>query len=479
VAVSADARIQELVMFLRRLRLSNIRSIAELDMNFETPKGGGRPWTFILGENGAGKSTILRAIALALAGSEALPEVLGDHDWWIREGCADASIDVEIATSKNERRHARLSFTRGSSTLRFLTDNTTSLETLDSALAHASRNYFVVGYGVSRRAPSDNKGPNSITNSSYRANRAQNIATLFSSSATLVSLEQWAIDLDYRRGDSGLAIVRKALDTLLPDVTFNGVDKEHRRLRFKTPDGVLPLELLSDGYQAMAAWCGDLLYRITETFANHKNALSARGLLLIDELDLHLHPVWQRQLVSFLRSTLPNFQFVTTTHSPLTVHQAGEGELFILQRPSDSEPSRLRSFDGAPNKFMVHQLIQSPIFGLETLDSPQTARVRRELRVLKGLPASDRPKVAKSVTIKPGDTAQKRAAQIRSRERELADVPDWRSVPKYLEPTNKLLELIATELAHGKAAAGRDPVKRIADSAATNAERGDRGASEG
>jgi hypothetical protein len=460
-------------MFLRRLRLTNIRSIEALDMSFETGSGAARPWTFVLGENGAGKSTVLRAIALALAGSEALPEVLGDHDWWIREGRNDATIEVEVATSKNERRTARLTFVRGSSTLRFLTDNAATLETLDGALAHASRNYFVVGYGVSRRAPSDGKGPSSITNSSYRANRAQNIATLFSSAATLVSLEQWAIDLDYRRGGEGLKIVHQALDTLLPNVQFDGVDKERRRLRFKTPDGVLPLELLSDGYQAMAAWCGDLLYRITETFANHKNALSARGLLLIDELDLHLHPVWQRQLVTFLRSTLPNFQFVTTTHSPLTVHQAGEGELFILKRPDESSPSQLTQFEGAPNKFMLHQLIQSPMFGLETLDSPQTAKVRRELRFLKGLPTGDRASPAKSVDIEPGDTPRKRAAQIRSRERELADVADWREVPKYLEPTNRLLERIANELLQGKGSEGGSAIKRVASAAVASAEGGD------
>ncbi len=455
-------------MFLRRLRLTNIRSIAELDMSFETGKSAARPWTFVLGENGAGKSTVLRAIALALAGSEALPEVLGDHDWWIREGESEGSIQVEIATSKDERRTACLRFVRGATTLRFLTDNATTLEALDNALAHAARNYFVVGYGVSRRAPADNKSPHSITSVSYRASRAQNIATLFSSGAALVSLEQWAMDLDYRRGGAGLEIVRRALDTLLPNVTFDGVDKERRGLRFKTADGVLPLELLSDGYQAMAAWCGDLLYRITETFANHKNALAARGLLLIDELDLHLHPVWQRQLVTFLRTTLPNFQFVTTTHSPLTVHQAGEGELFLLRRPEESAPARLSQFEGAPNKFMLHQLIQSPIFGLDTLDSPQTAKVRRELRVLKGLPASDRASIAKSVDITPGNTASKLAAQIRARERELADVADWRDVPKYLEPTNKLLERIAAELGQGKEGKGGDALKRVTRAAAAD-----------
>ena len=59
----------------------------------------------------------------------------------------------------------------------------------------------------------------------------QNVSTLFTGSATLVSLEQWAIDLDYRRGTRGLEVVRRALDSLLPDVRFEGIDKERRRLQ--------------------------------------------------------------------------------------------------------------------------------------------------------------------------------------------------------------------------------------------------------
>lgn len=245
-------------MFLRRLRLHNIRSIASLDMSFESGTDTARPWTFLLGENGASKSTILRCIALALAGSESLPEILGEHDWWIRTGEQEASIEVEITTAKGDRRNARLEFKRGSGTLSFLTQNKHTLEELDAALAHPARNYFVVGYGVNRRIAPEGSHQFSVSSSMYRTTRSQNMATLFASSASLVSLEQWAIDLDYRQGEKGLNLVRVALDSLLPGVRFAGIDKQNRRLRFDTPDGTLPLNLLSDGYQAMAAWCGDL-----------------------------------------------------------------------------------------------------------------------------------------------------------------------------------------------------------------------------
>lgn len=426
-------------------------------MSFETEKEAARQWTILLGENGAGKSTILRSIALVLAGSKGLTEVIGDHDSWIRSGAADAEIEVQLSTARKDRRTVRIGFRRGASTIDFIDANRVALEELDRALAHAERNYFVVGYGVNRRAQAEGGQqfvvPNPVFN---RQSRSQNFLSLFTPGAPLVSLEQWVIDLDYREGEAGIEVVRTAFDKLLPDVRFAGIDKRNRRLRFDTPDGILPLELLSDGYQAMAAWCGDLLFRITETFSNYKDALSARGLLLIDEVDLHLHPVWQRHLLEFLGSTLPNFQFVITTHSPITAQQAGEGELFILGRDGPGGAARLRQFEGAPNRLRLPQLIQSPLFGLETLDSPQVAEARDEVRALKGLP-TEGSRYGKPIELPATEAARTR--RLRQRERELDRLP--REMPEHAERTNKLLERVAAELTDDRTHSGRTAVRAV------------------
>ena len=102
------------------------------------------------------------------------------------------------------------------------------------------------------------------------------------------------MDLDYRL-KAGFASVRTRLEDLLPGVSLARIDRRNRELIFATQDGELPLDQLSEGYQNMAAWCGDLLYRITEVYRDYRSPLSARGVLLIDEIDLHLHPVWQRE----------------------------------------------------------------------------------------------------------------------------------------------------------------------------------------
>jgi len=431
-------------MFLRHLKIQDLRSIRELNLSFEAGTSG-RKWTYLLGENGTGKSSVLRSVALALAGSDSAAELVGNPDDWIRLGANEARIEVRYANVQGEERRACVRFERGMSALDFAFHNRPDLEQLDAAVAKADRNYFVVGYGVTRR-PQNSRHSFAETSTPFRSPRARSTATLFNPEVTLISLEQWAMDLEYRRGRVGLSAVRKALDGLLPDVKFDGIDREQRRLMFRTRDGVLPLAALSDGYQAMAAWCGDLLWQVTETFGDYKDPLSARGLLLIDEIDIHLHPLWQRRLVSFLDNMLPNVQIIATTHSALTVHQAGDGELYFLRRDDDAGAT-LHAYEGAPNRVLLPQLLESPLFGLTTLDSPQVQELREELRELQGI----------------GGTSNRRSSKkdkrVREIERELRGASNWDEVPAYLERTNRLLERVAATLAP---AAAEDAVEEIA-----------------
>lgn len=147
---------------------------------------------------------------------------------------------------------------------------------------------------------------------------------------------------------------------------------------FSTPDGEMALNLLSDGYQNVLAWIGDLMFRINENFKNFNEPLKARGLLLIDEIDLHLHPRWQRQLHAFLLNKLPNFQIIATTHSPLTAQQADENELYALRR--ERRKVELVPFRGAPNKMLLHQILMSPVFGLETDESLKVEEAKTKIR---------------------------------------------------------------------------------------------------
>ena len=391
-------------MFLKRIGIHNVRAIAGLELDFNREGHDTRKWTLLLGENGTGKSTILRSIALLLCGRDALPELLGrDPSSWIRSGRTSARIDGTIATAQGDQREVHLELQRGDTISRTLDRNAELLAPLDDALAHTGRNYFLTGYGASRRL-----GRPGLRGDEQRSGRAGMVRTLFDADATLRPLASWAMDLHYARGESFLALIRSALTELLPGATFRDIDKTRRTLVFDTADGPVSLDDLSDGYQNVAAWVGDLLYRTTGAFDDYSNPLATRGLLLIDEIDLHLHVKWQRRLRRFIEDKLPNFQIVATTHSPMTAQQAGPGEVHVLARPTPEAAPEIRSYDIAPDRLGLHQLIE-PLFDVDTVDSARIASLKDQYRALK----------AKSRRSADEDR------RLEALRKQLADAPQW------------------------------------------------------
>lgn len=365
-------------MFLKDVELTNFKCHEHLYLSFDQNASEEpiRKTTFLLGENGTGKSALLKAIALVTAGSGSLSDMLGDPDDWVKNGTEFCEIAATLTTAEGEDRKIKLRIDRGAGLKQIIDTNSDTLDRIDRAISHADRNYFVLGYGASRRL---NRDPNVSSRREFSSIRSNSIQSLFNADATLVSLVSWAIDLDYTGKSDGLNTVRKALNAFLfENVNFSHIDKEKKQLVFSTPDGEVPLNQLSDGYQNVAAWVGDLMYRINETFRDFKDPLSARGLLLVDEIDLHLHPKWQRQLHDFLTAKMPNFQVIATTHSPLTAQQANEFELYTLRR--EDERVEIIPFVGAPNKMLLHQILMSPVFGLDTDESVKVEEAKMEIR---------------------------------------------------------------------------------------------------
>lgn len=369
-------------MFLKDIELINFKCHTHLKIDFATgdTKKPTRKTTFLLGENGTGKSAVLKAIALVTAGSNALNDVLGNPDSWVQNKKKFCQVKANIVTAEGEERHIEIKITRGSHVLDVVKDNRRSLEQLDDAIKKADRNYFILAYGASRRL---NRGDNKLISRELfsRSPRGHAIQSLFNPDATLVSLTNWAMDIDYSSGGKNLGIVKTALNQfLVENVKFKKIDRQKGQMLFSTPDGEIPLEQLSDGYQNVTAWVGDLMYNITTSFRNYKDPLKARGVLLIDEVDLHLHPKWQRRLHAFLNEKLPNFQIIVTTHSPLTAQQAKENELYALRRVAKN--IELVPFSGDPSKMLLHQILMSNVFGVESDESMQVEKTKKKVREL-------------------------------------------------------------------------------------------------
>lgn len=443
-------------MFLRKLELEDVRGFRRASLSFLTPQDEPRPWTMLLGANGVGKSTLLRAIALATTGSDALTELLGLPHEWVRNGAESAVIRAELQTPVSVPFEIEIAIHRDDTIRKILDRNEESLAWLDGILA--DREWLpTLGYGVSRRASAEALRARSRTG--IVKPRASSVATLFSPFEELVSIESWAMDLDYRRGEGALELIRHALQSILmPGVEFVDIDKERRELVFRTEDGQLPFSQLSDGFQSVVAWVGDLLFRLTDTFGITEHPLEAPGLLLLDEIELHLHPRWQRRLVDYLRQLLPNFQFVATTHSPLTAQQAAEGELLAIER--EAEGPHVVPFVGEPRKLFIHQLLADPIFDVP-MSSKFVEDARARLRALQGQASTTKRGVKLSSAAKAGEAAE----EIERLRAELDSVPEWTRSPepeRFSDLLSRLEERLSTDDHPEPQAATRTAKKPIA-----------------
>lgn len=373
-------------MFLQSVRLKNFRGFADHELSFTDPPNErkeprNRKTTILLGRNGMGKSNLLKAIGLIVAGRSALSELLRESDSWIQYRKRFCQIDATLTTKAGETREVSLRIERGRKRHEILDRNQDSMAELDDALSHTQRNYFVIGYGASRRL---NTGRTQSRRASmYSEPRAQCLSSLFDPDAPLTPIEEWAIDLDYRKDSKAVSSIKNVLSQFHQDIKFKRIDKDNGQLMFQTPDGIIPMSALSDGFQNVASWIGDLLFRVTETFEDFSKPLHTRGLLLIDEIDLHLHPIWQRELLSFLEQKLPNMQVVATTHSPITAQQAGSNQLHYIER-ADDELS-IHQFEGDPGRLLLHQLVMSDAFGLTSDESVEIETKKNRVEELESL----------------------------------------------------------------------------------------------
>jgi predicted ATP-binding protein involved in virulence len=183
--------------------------------------------------------------------------------------------------------------------------------------------------------------------------------------------------LDYRisKGDDNDARRKRemgisAINSLLPEGTeFANVTTEGR-ICFKIEDTIVPTTALSDGYRSILALAGDLVWRLMLAFPESQNPLHEEGIVLIDELDIHLHPIWQRSIAGWLRQQFPNLQFIVATHSPLIAAGAGEDALTLKFDIKEGKSAITTVSNVAAMN--VDRLLQSPAFGLVSPYSPQT-----------------------------------------------------------------------------------------------------------
>lgn len=178
---------------------------------------------------------------------------------------------------------------------------------------------------------------------------------------------------DFNYKSPVLNAVRRALSEIV--TSYRNPRIETRPLRFimdrVDQDGStheLRIEQLSEGYKIVIAMVADLAARMAEANPDMDNPLNSTGIVLVDEVDLHLHPRWQRDILSQLTKVFPNIQFVVSTHSPVIVVGAAEIAQVINLNKINEDENLIYDHTYISN---VGQVLLSDLFGLNYLYSPE------------------------------------------------------------------------------------------------------------
>lgn len=313
---------------ITRLHLEQVKCFDSVDVTFDGADDDSGSITMFLGDNGVGKSTILQTIALCALGPELAAQLVRRPDALLRSGASSGYISATFRLTGLSEEPAEatisLGISRGSRGFDLRTEGqhcSRNAELLLRARARIdSPDLFVAAYGPARNFDLSDESRSAI-NDDPLIDRA---ASLFDASKVLIEpghLARLAVGDGGRFAQLGggpltpatRRKVAQVLRALLPDDDL-AFDDEGRLVA--GPRSV-SLSDLSDGYRSTLAWVGHLIVHLLSTAGWTEGFDQIRGIVLIDEIDLHLHPRWQRIVVDRLRAAFPALQVIGTTHSPL------------------------------------------------------------------------------------------------------------------------------------------------------------------
>jgi AAA domain, putative AbiEii toxin, Type IV TA system/AAA domain len=234
---------------------------------------------------------------------------------------------------------------------------------------------FLVGYGATRRV----EKPNRSERSGSSAARAKRVMSLFEEDYALRPLNTW-LPAMHSSNKGRFTQVVHLINRLMGKghYVFEGEQDKEGEYVFDRGGMKLPFPALSDGYRAYLGWIGDLLFHVCATCPSGKKLVENKGIVLVDEIDLHLHPKWQLTVLPTLAEHLPNIQFVVTSHSPLIVGSLEWMNIIVMTSgpKQSSVPQRIES---AVNGLDADQVLLTEFFGMESTRAPGKKRRLKEL----------------------------------------------------------------------------------------------------
>lgn len=409
-------------MYLKHVTLTNIRSFhgkRRVDLDLTRPDGTYAGWTVLAGRNGSGKTTLLRAIALGMSGPNVARNLVTGFDMWISSGARGATAKVQLEHDRASDPFlsieeeipegpflAGLAWTAPHSKPEGTPPRFGQLRTSESEFQLADvlpdrgpwsdgmPGWFCAGYGPFRRLAGGSSEVQRLMGATGPVSR---LTSLFHEDASLAEGVSWLIEqhlraFEKRAGaqelkDAALAILA---DDLLPDdYQIDSVDSEG--LWVVHGDHRFPLREMSDGYRTVAALVVDLLKQLYNAYegltldrSSGHPAIPYPGVVLIDEVDAHLHVTWQKRIGGWLKVHFPAIQFIVTTHSPYICQAADPGGLIRLPAPDEARPAEVVSEDLYQRVIYGSgdDAVLSDLFGLDSPYSEKAEEARDELLAL-------------------------------------------------------------------------------------------------
>lgn len=333
--------------YIQRVEIKDFYCIQDIKMDFGDSKE-----IYFLGANGDGKTLLLDALYLAFNGNYV--NKLSSEDVGAAQDMLKGGLSILKGWDEKEAEYC----VRESAQL---------------------QNFFA--YGV-HRGRYDSMTANSAEKYGFM--------TLFSINKTLINPSEWIEKVCFRelmRSGSEQVSTKgigqqttkrmEQLQGIFDEVLDRKVtvyyDEEKECIMYEEEGARLKFDVLSEGYRSTIIFMCDLLYRLYQN--NPESVFGQRdtpGVVLVDEIDSHLHPKWQRGIVKHLRKLFKNIQFIFTTHSPAIIQGAsndtdenGDAVIFRVYRENGktcvSDPYKRSEL----NFMMLNTLFTSPLFGLE------------------------------------------------------------------------------------------------------------------
>jgi hypothetical protein len=358
-------------MYVRSLRVQNVKLLRDVHIDFIDANGRPRMWTVFVGENRLCKTTLLQTIAAAACGGDRGTQLVTDvvASWPDLRRPVPLHIEAEFGFSDAARRMYPGDGVRvGSeprlwSTLDLEPDKRVfvgrsgyvgihsmgveadaGVDPLTEARVTATPDWFVAGYGPSRLLISVGKtarqadptldrlrplfgesligtGFIELLGESLGRSFVKVLQSVFIAGGVLPHIT--ALEL---RGRGGVRSSRDLIEGQRFEMDV--LDANGERIR-------VPASWLSQGYRSLIAWLADVVGQILIEAGEPVEAADMEGTVLVDEIDLHLHPAWQVKLIPALKRVFPRLQFIATTHSPMILPALSAEEVYVLTQDDE------------------------------------------------------------------------------------------------------------------------------------------------